>query len=98
MRDILIESKKSIIIYGLVFTEILIHLLFYGKLEYHRDELLYFSLGIHPDFGYSTVPPLIGWIASLMQFLFGFSLFAVKIFPALLSGVFWFLQRQSQKN
>jgi len=27
---------------------IIIHLIFINNLEYHRDELLYFSLGMHP--------------------------------------------------
>jgi len=66
---------------------IFLHLLFINNLEYHRDELLYFSLGLHPDAGYATVPPLIGWTACLMQNIFGYSLFAVRLFPALLSGV-----------
>lgn len=74
-------------IYGLALLNILIHMAVYKNLEYHRDELLYFSLGLHPDFGYATVPPLIGWIASAMQLVFGFSLFAVRIFPAMLGGV-----------
>jgi len=65
---------------------VIFHFAFAGNLEYHRDELLYFSLGLHPDLGYMTVPPLIGWIAWLMQNLFGFSVYAVRIFPALLSG------------
>jgi hypothetical protein len=64
-----------------------LHLLFIGNLEYHRDELLYFSLGQHPAFGYASVPPLIGWIAWLMEHLFGYSLFAVRIFPAAMSGI-----------
>jgi hypothetical protein len=65
---------------------VLFHIVFAGNLEYHRDELLYFSLGLHPDFGYMTVPPMIGWISCLMQHIFGFSVYAVRIFPALLSG------------
>ena len=68
-----------------------IHLVLSYNLEYHRDELLYFSLGQHPEFGYATVPPLIGWIAWLMQNIFGYSLFAVRIFPALIGGVMVFL-------
>jgi hypothetical protein len=75
-------------IIGLGLVNILIHIAFYNNIEYHRDELLYFSLGLHPAFGYATVPPMIGWIAGLMQSLFGFTLFSVKIFPALLSGAF----------
>jgi 4-amino-4-deoxy-L-arabinose transferase-like glycosyltransferase len=68
----------------LVLFNICIHLLVINNLEYHRDELLYFSLGQHPDFGFATVPPMIGWIAWLMQNVFGNSLFAVRLFPALL--------------
>src|SRR5664279_6375266 len=71
----------------LALFNICIHLLVINNLEYHRDELLYFSLGQHPDFGYATVPPMIGWIAWFMQNVFGYSLFAVRLFPALLSGV-----------
>lgn len=66
---------------------VIIHLLFINNLEYHRDELLYFSLGLHPAAGYATVPPLIGWIAWLMQNIFGYSLFAVRLFPAIMSGL-----------
>ncbi|MGB5556162.1 MAG: glycosyltransferase family 39 protein, partial [Flavobacteriaceae bacterium] len=78
--------KDRLAIGTLALFNVLVHLWVYDNLEFHRDELLYFSLGIHPAFGYATVPPLIGWIASLMQLFFGYSLFAVKLFPALLGG------------
>jgi hypothetical protein len=65
---------------------VIIHLIITNNLEYHRDELLYFSLGQHPAFGYNSVPPLIGWVAWLMQTLFGHSVFVVRLFPALLGG------------
>jgi len=82
---------KDPVIYLLAFFNIAIHLIFINNLEYHRDELLYFSLSQHPAFGYATVPPMIGWVAWLMQNLFGYSLFAVRFFPAFLSGVMVFL-------
>jgi hypothetical protein len=66
---------------------VIIHVYFSYNLEFHRDELLYFSLGLHPALGFATVPPLTGWIAALMQNIFGFSIFAVRIFPAVLSGL-----------
>jgi hypothetical protein len=66
---------------------ILIHLLIANNLEYHRDELLYFSLGMHPAAGYASVPPFTGWIAMVMQRIFGYSVLAVRLYPALLSGV-----------
>lgn len=77
---------------------IIIHLIFINNLEYHRDELLYFSLGMHPAVGYSTLPPLIGWIACFMQNVFGYSVFAVRLFPALLSGVLIFLTASVAKE
>lgn len=43
------------------------------------------------DLGYASVPPMISWLAWLAKSLFGFSPFAVKIFPALLSGAFVYL-------
>ena len=63
------------------------HLLIINNLEFHRDELLYFSLGQHPATGYASVPPLIGWLAMAMQKLFGFTLFAVRLMPALVGGI-----------
>jgi hypothetical protein len=82
------ESRRiTVVIVGIALFNILIHLLIFRNLEYHRDELLYFSLGLHPDFGYATVPPMIGWIAWLIQHLFGHSVFAVRLFPALMGGM-----------
>jgi len=63
------------------------HLLIINNLEFHRDELLYFSLGQHPAAGYASVPPLIGWLAMGMTKIFGFTLFAVRFLPALMGGV-----------
>jgi hypothetical protein len=87
-------NKKSLpdpVITLMALLSVAMHLLFINNLEYHRDELLYFSLGNHPAFGYSTVPPLIGWIAWLMEHIFGYSLFAVRLLPALVGGVLVFL-------
>lgn len=81
----------GIIIGLLALLNAAIHLYFSNNLEFHRDELLYFSLGQHPALGYATVPPLTGWVAWLMQNLFGFSIFAVRLFPALMGGLMVFL-------
>lgn len=78
-------SKDPLIIFMAILS-VLIHFGFIDNLEYHRDELLYFSLGMHPAAGYASVPPLTGWIAWVMQIIFGYSLLAVRLFPALLGG------------
>lgn len=83
-----ISKNTNLWIYVLALLNVLIHLAVYGNFEYHRDELLYFSLGMHPAMGYASVPPLIGWLAFLIQAIGGFSLLAVKFVPALLGGFF----------
>ncbi|MCB9081081.1 MAG: glycosyltransferase family 39 protein [Lewinellaceae bacterium] len=50
---------------------------------FHRDELLYLTLGLHPDWGYFSVPPFIGWLAGSIQPIFGPSVGAVRFFPTL---------------
>jgi hypothetical protein len=66
----------------------LLHLAFYNTLGFHRDELLYFSLGQHLSAGYASVPPFTGFIAWLMIHTLGYSLLAARIVPMLLSGAF----------
>jgi hypothetical protein len=87
MRSFTGTLSKNLIIILLALFNVAIHLLVIGNLEYHRDELLYFSLGEHPAFGFATVPPMIGWLAWLLQNTFGHGLFAVRILPAIMSGV-----------
>lgn len=59
----------------------------YKSPGFHRDELLYFSLGEHPAAGYYSVPPFTGIVALISANLFGFSLFAAKFFPAIAGGL-----------
>jgi hypothetical protein len=81
-----LKYKFDPVIISLAVFSITLHLAVANNLEYHRDELLYFSLGQHPAFGYVSVPPFISWVAWLMQNVFGYSVLAVRLFPALLSG------------
>jgi len=66
---------------------VLFHLVFYNTLGFHRDELLYFSLGQHLSAGYASVPPFTGFVAWLMIQISGYSLLSARIIPMLLSGV-----------
>ncbi len=83
-------NKKYVLLALCVFN-VLLHLISIQYLEFHRDELLYFSLSNHLDLGYASVPPLISWMAYLMKGIFGFSMFSVKLLPALLSGILVYL-------
>ncbi len=88
----------DLLVISLALLSIAIHILFHQTLEYHRDELLYFSLGLHPAFGYNSVPPLVGWIAMILKNVLGFSLLTVKIVPALLSGILVWLSARIAKE
>lgn len=50
---------------------------------YFRDELYYIACGEHLAWGYVDQPPLIAFVAWLTRHLFGTSLFATRLFPAL---------------
>jgi hypothetical protein len=86
MKTHFFKTFPGPVIISMAVLSVAMHLLVMNNLEYHRDELLYFSLGQHPAFGYNSVPPIIGITAFLMQSIFGFSLFAVRLLPALASG------------
>ncbi len=79
------------VILAIALFNIAVRLLVYDNLEYHRDELLYLALGQHPDFGYATVPPLIGWISWLLQQIIPDKLFAIRLSASVLGGIMIFL-------
>jgi hypothetical protein len=81
------DDRLSAWVYLIALLNFLLHLAFYNTLGFHRDELLYFSLGQHLSAGYASVPPFTGFVAWLMIHTFGYSLFAARIIPMLLSGM-----------
>jgi hypothetical protein len=72
----------------LAVSNILVHIVFYNTLGFHRDELLYFSLGQHLAAGYASVPPMTGFTGWIMLHLIGPTLFAARLIPALVSGLY----------
>ena len=50
---------------------------------YFRDELYYLACGEHPAWGYVDQPPMIAWIAWLLQHTIGTSLYAIRFLPML---------------
>jgi hypothetical protein len=50
---------------------------------YFRDELYHLACGEHPAWGYVDQPPLIGWVAWLLEHTIGTSLWALRMLPAL---------------
>ena len=77
------ENMKNLIILG-VFIIVKIFLQIYAidkGYELHRDEFLHVDLGYHLSWGYTSVPPVTGFLSYLI-ILFGKSAFMVKFFPA----------------
>ncbi len=81
------KKGKNIILIFIGLISIVIHLFFNRHFEYHRDELLYFSMGQHLAFGYATVPPLVAFMAFISKSVFGYSLYSVRFFPAIFSAI-----------
>ena len=50
---------------------------------YFRDELYYLACGEHPAWGYMDQPPLIAWIAWMLEHTIGVSLYALRLLPML---------------
>jgi hypothetical protein len=81
------DNRLSPWVYLVAVLNLLLHLAFYNTLGFHRDELLYFSLGQHLSAGYASVPPFTGFIAWLMIHTLGYSQFSARIIPMLLGGL-----------
>jgi 4-amino-4-deoxy-L-arabinose transferase-like glycosyltransferase len=64
-----------------------LHLAFSGLYGYQRDELYFIECARHPAWGYVDQPPLIAFIAAISLHLFGASLVALRLLPALAAGV-----------
>jgi Dolichyl-phosphate-mannose-protein mannosyltransferase len=62
---------------------LLVHLLTNGRYGYFRDELYYIACARHLDFGYVDQAPLSILLLRLSEALFGDSLFAIRVLPAL---------------
>ncbi len=61
------NQKPLAIALGFSGLSVLVHLIFAGNYELHRDEFLYIALGRHLDWGYASVPPLIGFVSWLIS-------------------------------
>src|SRR6266851_9272476 len=70
-------------VYIVAALAVLVHFLFNGKYGYFRDELYYAACGEHLAWGYVDHPPLVAFAAWFSRALFGDSLFALRLLPAL---------------
>jgi len=64
----------------------LLQMAFNGRYGYFRDELYYIAASDHLAFGYVDFAPLIAWLTHAFRFVFGDSLHAIRLLPALANG------------
>src|SRR5437588_11567208 len=70
-------------VYVLAVLAVLVHFLFNSKYGYFRDELYYAACGEHLAWGYVDHAPLVAFASWISRNLFGNSLFALRLLPAL---------------
>lgn len=77
------------IVAGFVTLKLALHLVAVAVTPYsvHRDELLYLAMGKYLRFFAMDFPPFIAAAANTARFLFGDTLFAIRILPALAGAV-----------
>src|SRR2546427_4764418 len=65
---------------------VLVQMLTNGRYGYFRDELYYLAASDHLAFGYVDFAPLIAWLTHISRVVFGESLHAIRLLPALAFG------------
>jgi len=91
MSKLKIKDQDTLIILGIAFINLMIHLLTNGQYGFFRDELYFIDCAKHLDFGYADMPPLTPFFAKIVIALFGETLQGLRFFPALLSSALVFL-------
>jgi Dolichyl-phosphate-mannose-protein mannosyltransferase len=79
-------SNYWIITILLIVVKLSLHFVTNTNYELHRDEMLFFNMADHPDFGYVSVPPFTGFLAYIIKVIFGYSVFGIRFIPAILGA------------
>lgn len=89
------KSVKSdyVILLAMSLFTLLIHLYTnaFASYGYFRDELYYIACSNRLDLGYVDQPPLSIYVLALTRWMFGNSLFAIRLIPALASSAIVFI-------
>ncbi|HSP89213.1 MAG TPA: glycosyltransferase family 39 protein, partial [Ignavibacteriaceae bacterium] len=85
-----LSSTNAILIYLSLFKLILL-IIFSGNYGFFRDEYYYIEISKHLDWGYVDMQPLSALILALSRFLFGDSIFGIKIFSYIAGSAIVFI-------
>jgi hypothetical protein len=81
-----IHAAESRTAWAIAAVGFLLQMLFNGRYGYFRDELYFLACSNHFAFGYVDFAPLIAWLARGSRIVFGDSLHAIRLLPALAFG------------
>jgi len=84
-----IKAYQIVLIFAL--AKLLVHLLTATNYGFQRDAYLYLAQSQHLDWGFFSTPPLTALITRLHTLIWGDSLLAVRLLPALIGAVSIFL-------
>lgn len=88
--DDLIQQRSvqdgMLAVYGIAVASFLLHVVFSNRYGYFRDEFDYIACGRHLTWGYVDQPPLLPVLSRIFMAIFGESLRAVRLLPALTSA------------
>jgi hypothetical protein len=82
LRKIEFTSGTALVVY-VALVRVALYLIAAPNYGYFRDELYYLACGEHPAWGYVDQPPMIAWMAWLLQHSIGTSLYALRLLPML---------------
>src|SRR5271155_5834622 len=68
---------------GIAAASFVLHMVFNNRYGYFRDEFDYIICGNHPAWGYVDQPPLVPILSRIFRAVFGDSLRAIRLMPAL---------------
>jgi dolichyl-phosphate-mannose-protein mannosyltransferase len=80
------HAAESRLAWAIGFCGLLLQMIFNGRYGYFRDELYFIACSNHLAFGYVDFAPLIAWLARGFRIVFGDSLHAIRLLPALAFG------------
>jgi len=81
-----IHAAESRTAWAIAAIGFLLQMVFNGRYGYFRDELYYIACSNHLAFGYVDFAPLIAWLTRGFRMVFGESLHAIRLLPALAYG------------
>jgi Dolichyl-phosphate-mannose-protein mannosyltransferase len=85
------QRANNLVLLSLAVATLAIHLICTGAYGYFRDELYYIACSKHLAWGYVDQPPFSELLLAINGRLLGFSLFSLRLLPAICAGLVAYL-------